>query len=232
MTTEIESENAVRSEPGKIVAVFDLDGTLTRYDTYLRYLIGFLLRNPCRVFRTALLPFDVIAHKIGARDNTWLKKRFLSAILSGLTDEDLHAWTHSFVDTLVARGLRPGALERLRQHQLAGDRTILLSASPDIFVREIADRLGFSECECTIAERDQAGRLTGNLAGGNCYGPEKQRRMERLLGNGRAGVHVVAYGDHRSDLPLLRWADEGILVNPSQALGRVARQFQLKTVHW
>ena len=33
------------------VAVFDLDGTLTRYDTYLRYLIGYIGRRPTRVLR-------------------------------------------------------------------------------------------------------------------------------------------------------------------------------------
>lgn len=232
MTTAHKCRESGRSAHRAIVAAFDLDGTLTRYDTYLRYLLGFLLRNPGRIGRTGRLPLDVIAYKIGARDNTWLKKRFLAAILAGMTDGDLHAWTQRFIDRLIAHGLRWRAIEKLRQHQLAGDRTILLSASPDIYVREIADRLGFSECVCTIAERDQAGRVTGNLTGANCYGLEKQRRMESLLGIGRAGVHVIAYGDHRSDLPLLRWADDGIVVNPSRALGRMARQFQLETVHW
>ena len=39
---------------GERVVLFDLDGTLTRRDTYLAYLIGYLLRHPARLKITFL----------------------------------------------------------------------------------------------------------------------------------------------------------------------------------
>jgi phosphatidylglycerophosphatase C len=214
------------------VAVFDLDGTLTRYDTYLRYLLGYLCAHPDRIPRAWHLPVDACLFKTGLRDNTWLKKRFLGAILGGLTQHDLSAWTRRFVDQVMKSGLRRGAVEALRRHQSRRDRTILLSASPDIFVQEIAGRLQFSECACTITERDEHGRLTGDLQDGNCYGAEKLRRMERLIGQHRGDVHVVAYGDDVSDFALLSWADEGIAVNPSRGLAALATRSRLPIVQW
>lgn len=214
------------------VAVFDLDGTLTRYDTYLRYLIGYIGRRPTRVLRAWGLPLNVLLFKSRLRDNTWLKKRFLGSILGGLTDTELRPWTWSFVDRLVQSGLRQAGIDALRDHQSQGHRTILLSASPDVLVREIAIRLEFSDCICTIVERDRNGRLTGQLVGGNCHGSEKLRRMQHLFGSNRGAVRIVAYGDHRSDLPLLQWADLGVLVNPSPALIRAAAQMQLKVMKW
>ena len=214
------------------VAVFDLDGTLARYDTFVQYLVGTLRRRPGRVFRTVGLPLDVVRFKAGLRDNTWLKKRFLGAIVGGLTEADLRSWSERFAENLTATGLRPSGIERLREHQARGHRTVLLSASPDLFVREVARRLEFSDCLCTVIARDNDGRCTGDLDGANCYGPEKVRRLEGLMRQERGDVHVVAYGDHRSDLPLLRWADEGYLVNPSPSLAREADGARVKVLAW
>ena len=124
-----------------MVAVFDLDSTLTYYDTYLRYLIGFLCAHPRRVWRIWRLPLDVLMFKCRLHDNTWLKSRFLTSILGGLTKVELSLWTQRFADRVIKGGLRPSAIKVLRDHQQRGDRTVLLSASLDIFVKELAARL-------------------------------------------------------------------------------------------
>lgn len=222
--------DAMPSRP--TLAVFDLDGTLAQYDTFVRYLGGALRERPARVLRTVGLPLDVARFKARLQDNTWLKKRFLAAILGGLSEAELRPWTERFVDQLITTGLRPAGVKRLREHQAQGHRTILLSASPDLFVRQIADRLQFADCLCTVTARDGHGRCTGDLEGANCYGAEKVRRLEALVSSGRGGVHVVAYGDHRSDLPLLRWADEGYLVNPSPSLAREAAGSNVSVLSW
>jgi len=49
--SEVASTPTVPEGMRHQVAVFDLDGTLTRYDTYLRYLIGYIGRRPTRVLR-------------------------------------------------------------------------------------------------------------------------------------------------------------------------------------
>jgi phosphatidylglycerophosphatase C len=229
--------NSTLSEPHvsgglHTVAVFDLDGTLTRYDTYRRFLLSCLLRRPSRLLRAALLPIDIVRFKLRLHDNAWLKARFLRAVLGGAEESELRPVVAAFVDRTLARGMRQGALDALERHRAAGDRLILLSASPEIYVHEIASRLGFTECLSTHCERDALDRLTGRLAGANCYGAEKCRRLEGTLGPTRAISRVIAYTDHESDLPLLTWADEAVLVNPSRKARRALAGYPVKVVSW
>jgi phosphatidylglycerophosphatase C len=214
------------------LAVFDLDGTLTRGDTFRLFLPWYLGRRPGRLARCWRLPLDAALYEAGLRDNAWLKTRALAAVLGGLGEDRVAAPADEFVARVMATGMRPGALAALGAHQRAGDRTLLLSANFDILARRFAARLGIAETLSTIAERDVGGRYTGRLAGANCYGVEKRRRIEDWLGAARAGLHIVAYADHRSDLPLMRWADRAVLVNPSPGTLRAARGLPVEVVAW
>ena len=78
--------------------IFDLDGTLTKSDTYLPYLIGFLKRNPQRWFKALTLPLAVILFYLKLRDNQWLKTIFLTVILGGETKENILVWNKIFLD--------------------------------------------------------------------------------------------------------------------------------------
>jgi phosphatidylglycerophosphatase C len=220
------------SEPGRAtIAVFDLDGTLTQRDTFRQFLLLCLRRRPLRWLRCWHLPADLALFAFGRRDNAWLKTRFLGAVLGGAATE-LETLAQDIIDRVMATGMRPGAVAALRRHQAAGHRTLLLSASPDIYVTAFAARLGFDDCICTIAERDAGGRLTGRLDGDNCYGEEKRRRLERFLGATRRTLHVIAYADQLSDLALMRWADAAVLVNPSPRARQAVAGTDIAVVVW
>ena len=214
------------------LAVFDLDGTLTCGDTFRLFAAWYLARRPWRLARCWLLPLDAALYEAGLRDNGWLKARTLAALLGGAREESVAASANAFVRRVMESGMRPGALAALGAHRTAGDRTLLLSANLDILVRPFAASLGIAETLSTIAERDAEGRFTGRLAGTNCYGDEKRRRLEAWLGTARAGSRVVVYADHRSDLPLMRWADKAVLVNPSPGTRRAARGMPVEVVAW
>lgn len=199
------------------VAVFDLDGTITRNDTYVAFLLQVLRRRPARLLRAAWLPAAVGLHKLGLRDNTWLKRVFLGAIAAGLDAPALEAVTRPFVRRVLDREIRPGARAALHRHADQGDTVLLASASFDFYVRTLAAELGIAHVVCTRSSW-VAGRLAGAIDGENCYGAAKLRRVSEWLGAGREGCHVIAYSDHRSDIPLLDWADEAIAVNPDERL--------------
>ena len=214
------------------LAVFDLDGTLTRGDTFRLFAAWYLARRPWRLARCWQLPLAATLYEAGLRDNGWLKARTLAALLGGAHEKTVAASAETFVGRMIERGMRPGALAALDAHRTAGDRTLLLSANLDFLVRPFAARLGIAESLSTIAERDMQGRYTGRLVGANCYGEEKRRRLEAWLGDARQGSRVVVYADHHSDLPLMRWADKGVLVNPSPDTRRAARGMPVEVVAW
>ena len=219
------------SNHSKII-VFDLDGTITQRDTYLPFLFGLLLRKPWRVVRLIGLPFAVAMHLAGLRSNTWLKKVFLKAFMKGLTEQQISPWVESFANKIMSHGLREGAVTELQKHIQAGSCVLLVSASLDIYVNRIGEKLGVHATLCTEAEFDHKGHITGDLVTNNCYGQEKISRLENWLQIHGGESVAIAYSDHHSDIPLLNYAGVGVAVSPSKKLADIIHTNQLKLVHW
>jgi len=214
------------------VAVFDLDGTITRHDTYLQYLVGYVQHKPSRLLSTLPLPVDLLRFALGAVDNAHVKTRFLRAILAGQSRAELGRWTETFLDALCRRDLRPGALARIAQHRAQGARLILATASFDFYVQPLAQRLGFDEVICTQSLWNADDRLLGELNGPNCYGVVKLTRLHELLGTDRHDVSLLAYSDHHADLPLLTAATHAVAVNPTRKLHAAAVLHGFSIENW
>ncbi len=224
------TEDPAPEVPG--IAIFDLDGTLTRRDTFLAYLTGFLRRTPVRWPRTLPLPGAVSLYYGGQRDNTWLKIVFLRAILGGLAREDLASWTERFLDRLVARGLRSEARHTMDRHRAVGDRLVLATASLDLYVEPFGARLGFDAVLCTRVAWDPQGRLTGALSGPNCYGAAKLARVESWTATSGLTGPLSVYADHHSDLELLQRAERPVAVCPTPRLRAAARRLSIPVQEW
>lgn len=213
------------------VAIFDLDGTITKRDTYVAYLLGFLLANPHRVLRGLHLPFAVLLYALKFRDNSWLKVTFLRGLLGNMPRTAIDRWTSRFVDRVCRNGCRAGALKCLREHKKKGHRVILATASLDVYVIPIARSLGFDDVICTEIEWDSKQRITGRLKRGNCHGLNKLNCV-RASGYLSGRYHTVAYSDHHSDLPLLLGVDTGIAVHPTRKLQKAADYENLEIAYW
>ncbi len=210
------------------VAVFDLDGTLTRHDTLWPYLRGWARRHPrarfwpAGVAAAARYPFD--------RDRGRLKSTLIRAAMGGALRTEVAAWTADYVAGLGDAELCPGALREVARHKQAGDRLVLLSASIDLYVPDIGRRFGFHETICT-AVAWQGDRLDGGLASANRRGDEKRRCVEALR-NRHTGLLVTAYGNAESDFPHFEVVDEAVLVNARPALRRRAEARGFRTADW
>jgi phosphatidylglycerophosphatase C len=100
-------------------------------------------------------------------------------------------------------------LQRLREHQQKGHYCVLVTASLTIYTRPWAEELGFQHVLGSELQFDQAGCATGMLVEGNCYGPEKERRLRAIL---PADARLYAYGDSRGDQEMLAMADRAWLL--------------------
>jgi len=196
-----------------MVAAFDFDGTLTRHDTlipFLAYLSGYggLAGQILRVFPS------LFGYAAGWIPNHVAKERLLMAALAGRTYAELLSRGEEFAQQQLPRLLRNDTLEHFRRHRAQGHRCVLVSASLDLYVLPWARHAGFDDVLATRIEVDAAGRVTGRLSGLNCYGAEKVRRLQALLGE-RSGYHLVAYGDSRGDFEMLSYANEAYYRNRS-----------------
>lgn len=219
-------------DAARTMVIFDLDYTVTRVDTYPMFLLRMLVRRPSRWLRVGILPLDFAFYRMGYRDNQWLKERALGAIASGATATLVECRSQELVNDIMNSKLRAGAIAAIAQHGAAGNRLVLATASFDFYTRMLAERLGFHDVVCTIAERDAQGRLTGRVVGSNCYGDEKLRRVAEILDGRREEWNVIVYTDHHSDLSLLEWADSPRVVNSSEKMRRIAKERGYTILDW
>lgn len=213
------------------LAIFDLDGTITRHDSLVPYALGFVVRKrPWRlVALPAMLP-ALLRYFVGRIDRGKLKSAFIRVMLGGCARKDLERWTVTFVDGLVTRGLFPHAIEAVQAHARAGDHLVLLSASTDLYVPAIAHALGFQEVICTGVRWDGE-RLDGALTTPNRRGEEKARCVAALLAR-HPGIPSVAYGNAASDLAHLKLVERGVLVNGSASAQRQALRLGVTCIDW
>jgi phosphatidylglycerophosphatase C len=213
----------------RLLAIFDLDGTVSVHDTLTRYLLGHLRRHPGRGSRWPRALPSLAAFAAGRIEQGQLKSAWIRAALGGLTREEVAGWTTEFVPQVVAYGLHADALRAIHAHQEAGDALVLLSASPDLYVPAIGRALGFNESVCTeIAWHDD--RLDGALASPNRRGAEKARCLTEL--RQRYGFPVVAYANAASDLGHLALADRAVLVNGARTTRSAAAKLGIACVTW
>jgi phosphatidylglycerophosphatase C len=198
----------------RVVAAFDFDGTLTRRDTLLPFLVEVVGR--ARVARAlASDAARLSAMTVGRADRDAAKAALVARLLTGMDHNDLTERGRVFAARVVDRDLRDATIARLHWHANEGHELVIVSASLDVYLHEVAQRLGVGAVLCTTLEVAD-GRVTGALQGGNCRGPEKAARLVRHLEPaGDGGVRTVklwAYGDSGGDRELLAMADHPVRV--------------------
>jgi phosphatidylglycerophosphatase C len=210
------------------IAVFDLDGTLTRRDTLWPYLHGWERRHPRAGFWARVAA--AVARYPFTRDRGDLKSRLVRIAMGGAARKDVRAYTAAYVAALGDAELCPGALAAIECHRAAGDRLVLLSASVDLYVPEIGRRFGFDETVCTEVAW-QGDRLDGALASENRRDEEKRRCVLALRARHPA-VRFAAYGNARSDFAHFEAVEEPVLVNAGPGLRREAESRGYRTAEW
>jgi HAD superfamily hydrolase (TIGR01490 family) len=130
--------------------------------------------------------------------------------------------------------LRPRALEVIREHKAEGEVIVLVSASFSPILREVCRDVGADWFICTQMEVKD-GYYTGSVKGSPPEGTQKVIQLTAWA-NGQYGEGgwelVAAYGDHRSDEPLLRSALCAVAVNPDAGLERIAKREEWRIVDW
>lgn len=188
-----------------VVAAFDFDGTLTQRDTmfsFLLHVVGWSEFVRCVFVQAPTLG----GYGLGIIRNDIAKERVFTRFLSGMEIVELQRKAEQFAVQKMPGLLRYEAMQRLDWHKRQGHRCVVISASLELYVRPWAQRAGFDDVIATHLETREDGRITGKLSGENCYGIEKTRRLEALLG-ARDGYTLYAYGDSRGDRELLSLAD-------------------------
>jgi phosphatidylglycerophosphatase C len=211
------------------IAIFDLDGTITHRDTLFPLVLRQLSRRPWQLLRLlAVLP--AVVRFLFDHDRAALKQSLLRATLRGMPREELQRTSYAFVIRTLERNCYGDALAAIRRHREQGHYLVLMSASVDFYVPEFGRQLGFDHVISTgVAWNGDV--LDGTLTTANRRGEEKARCLRELVAQ-RNDPITFAYGNSDSDLPHLKLARHGLLVNGSLAARRAAAAQGVPTADW
>ena len=214
-----------------IAAIFDLDGTL--YTGHItkgivrHHQLHKVKRLPLYAYLVVHLPLGFL-HRAGllseaAMRDLWV--RDLGWTLWHWTPQEAQAAFAWLADQYVVPLLRPDVMARLREHQAAGHRVILVSGTFDPLLAEIGRRLGVEDTVGTpLVVRK--GRYTGASELPACQGRHKVTRLERYLrgSDDIAWPESYAYADSHTDIPLLEKVGHPVATYPDAELAAHARR--------
>jgi phosphatidylglycerophosphatase C len=146
---------------------------------------------------------------VAGRDRDQLKAIAAGIAFEGRSVAEVSALGVEFADMVIADRLRPDVMARFEEYRTAGARTVIVSASFELYLTPIGERIGADAVLGTRLE-SRDGRFTGRLEGRNCRAAEKVSRFEAWLGSQslhRSDLSMHAFGDSNGDLDLLRVAD-------------------------
>jgi phosphatidylglycerophosphatase C len=186
----------------KSIALFDFDGTITNRDSLLelirysrgsrRFWIGFFLLSPW-----------LLAMKLHWISNSAAKERVLKYFFGHWSEERFSAVSIAFVQEVMPGLVREKAREAIQEHLNEGSTVAVVTASPEHYMKPWCDRQGLY-CLATRLEVRE-GMISGRIAGKNCHGEEKVRRIREIF-NLSDFDEIFAYGDSPGDRPMLALA--------------------------
>jgi HAD superfamily hydrolase (TIGR01490 family) len=180
------------------VAVFDLDHTLTRQDSFpmwIAILVGW--RRTLRAFTMA--GFAVRPGRSDLRGRA--KETILRWSVRGATMAEAQA-----AGRLLGQRIRwrENILAALHTHREAGRLIVIATGAPELYVAPLLRAAGI-KADAVIGTGLEIlnGKLTGRLAGANCVRDEKARRVADWMTANGPFTESWGYGNRPHDLAML-----------------------------
>lgn len=217
----MQFEGGVEAEQSPLrLAIFDLDGTTIVGDSLLEFVELAVRRFPRTLRR---LPV-VAAGLLRSLGEPRRAKEAVLAVIDPLRRDEQAALIDAFVERVVASRVRPEIVRLRAEQEVYGRLTVLLSASPDMYVAPLAARLGFAAVVATRLVRRSDGGWSSRIEGENVRGVAKLVALEALCGARPIDWGAsFACGDRSSDRALLDRVGEAVVVHPDTALRTHAR---------
>lgn len=201
-----------------MLAVFDLDGTLLDGDSTGLWLWNRVRRSPLRALM-ALAVAPIAAPMVAIPRTRRAGASVLLWIATfGLSEKGLRASLNQFGETFRrgdgALSWRAGGLTALNEHLAHGDRVVIVTAAPALLAQALIAPLGRPIEVLGTSLKPCAG---GWIADIHC---RNQRKCQALAEAGHGARWTYAYTDSLDDLPLLRGAEQPVIVKGGKAAER------------
>ncbi|MES1950398.1 haloacid dehalogenase [Salinisphaera sp. S4-8] len=151
-------------------------------------------------------------------------QRFALAPLRTHSLDTMHALRADYVERIIRPRVARHTPALLDYHRQRGDTIAIITATNRFITEPIATLLGIDTLIATDPEIVD-GVYTGEIAGVPCFQAGKIERAKAWVAHqAETFERVNFYSDSLNDLPLLRWADRAIAVDPDDTLAAAARE--------
>lgn len=193
----------------KGIAFFDFDGTLTSSDSFGLFAIHSVGRYKYYLSLFKAIP-AILGWKLHMISNSKAKERVFTYLYKGKSRQWFENQGASFIP-VIDRNLRKEGIRILEKHKNDSDEICIVTASMLPWVKPWAERHGITRVIATETEYDSTGNLTGRFSTPNCHGNEKVRRVKEAYPDLKL-YRSFAYGDSKSDIPLINSVDHGRII--------------------
>jgi HAD superfamily hydrolase (TIGR01490 family) len=196
-----------------IIAVFDFDGTLIKEDSMVLFFRRYFKFSRGNIGNLPALVRETVKFFMKINSQKQYKEKFLNIVISSLKNKGFKEITPDFSKFLLKK-ISKDALQEINRLKEKGCETIMLSASPDFYLRGVKEALGFSKLICTQTSfKDGKVIITGK----NCYGQNKiERLLEQYPGDSIDWQNSYCFTDNLSDSGLLSLFGNPFAVNNSR----------------
>jgi phosphatidylglycerophosphatase C len=195
-TDAVLPSTTTMTQPSRIIAAFDFDGTITTGDSLKAFVLHTAggVRFAIAGLRATPRLIAMAAHLCSRGD---AKAAFLRHALGDMPKDALIRAAHAFCAAPLPAMIRPEMIERIRAHQALGHDVVVVSASPSLYLQIWARTMNIETVLSTELDLNERG-FTGRFIGANCWGPEKVTRL-RAWWRAHPPTKLFVYGDSRGD---------------------------------
>lgn len=194
----------------ELIAVFDFDGTLIKKDSMILFFFRYFDLSIKNVPNFCRLISETLKYFLKIYSQKQFKEKYINLVIDSSRFKDIEALFDDFSKYLLGLVLET-AKKKIIEFKKKSYETILLSASPDLYLKKISMGLGFSELICTRAIYSDNRIVINSL---NCYGKNK---IKMLLNNYKEDrvdwKGSYCYTDSESDRELLSLFGNPHIVN-------------------
>ncbi len=213
-----------------LTVFFDIDHTIVRGTSmervFLKYLFARRYISVMDILRTSIFIFSNLF------DTTGIAIRSKRPYLQGKSVSLMKSVAEQCFKEKIVPLMSIKALAKIREHQKAGHRVVLLSGTLDILAQELTGYVKADQyIACTTVEKD--GYLTGDIMPPVPYGYLKRDIVLRYAHENAINLkECFAYGDSMADSGLFQSVGNPSVVNPGRRLYGLAKERGWEMVNW
>lgn len=192
------------------IALFDVDKTLIHGDSMFDLLIYTIKKKPYLVFYLPILFIKLLAYKTKIIDITKAKESMFYP-LNYLYEDELK----DFYNTILKPKIYKDALAKIKELKSKGYYILLISASPECYLKYFKDD-DFADNVIGTKLEFMNNKFINKISGFNCKGEEKVSRINKFLEEHNLIIdkdNSIAYSDSLSDVPMFNLVNKAYLIN-------------------